>query len=992
MRWKCRIFYNPISPEFLSPKRFNIRLCQNHSPFKKNKIMKSKILLSLIGSLLLYVNSYAAETEPNNTVAQANILTLNGSNTGKITTAGDIDFFRVTTTSDGRLNVTLGKSSAKAIAVSIYDNNGTTLLNSASSTASFTQSKDGLAAGTYYIKVQCVAAADTASYSISNTVTAVTQVNDVEPNDTRALALTFAPNTTKTGHAGYYYNNKRDTSDWYKITTTGDGLLKLTLTPAAATSIYMALYDNNGTTILDSSHGTAAFSLIRDGLATGTYYIKVRCAVSSAFVPYTFVNTFTAPAQATDVEPNDARITATVMALNTTKTGHAGFYYNNKRDTSDWYKITTTTDRKLKLNLTPANGHSLSLSLYANNGTSLIGRSTGTGAFSLTTDGLKADIYYVKINAVTTSDFAPYTFADSIFAPTTDSFLLPLNFRYRNRIATPGAANWWRLTTNADGKLNLNLTPLTSKYVWLYLYDRDRTTLLNSSYSNGAFSQSTDGLAPGTYYLKVLPYYATDSLSYTIADTLVTPAQAVETEPNDSRAQALALTLNSTKTGHIGYYYNNKRDTSDWYRLTTNADGRLDMTLTPANGSYVYVTLYDNNGTIVLKSTYSNATFNQSTDGLAAGTYYVKVNCYYTNGFTPYTLTNTLVTPAQANDTEPNDTRATALSLSVNTTRTGHSGYYYNNKRDTADWYRVTTSSDGMVKLKLTPANGSYIYVSLYDNNGTTVLNQSYSNAAFVQNTDGLAAGTYYVKVNCYYNNQFTPYTLTDSLYTYSFANDAEPNKRPFQGAAVTANSTVTGHSNFYYNLVKDSADWRKLNYTGSGNLQFTFNLATKKIDGSIPYTYFIVYKDTLAAPVYSNYFNTASNVISLSSLTKTTYYIKIQTYYLSDFVAYSFSNLFTAARGLKEPVSILPANDISIYPNPVSSRLHVQVNGKDDKVTSVTLRDANGRAVWSQSNTTIIKGGVLDVDVSKYPPGIYFLHMNDANGKLIIKKIVIEK
>src|SRR5205085_1510182 len=106
----------------------------------------------------------------------------------------------------------------------------------------------------------------------------------------------------------------------------------------------------------------------------------------------------------------------------------------------------------------------------------------------------------------------------------------------------------------------------------------------------------------------------------------------------------------------------------------------------------------------------------------------------------------------------------------------------------------------------------------------------------------------------------------------------------------ITPNSTTTGHVNFYYNLVKDSLDWRRLNYTGSGNLQFVFNLAPKKINGSIPYTWFYVYRDTLAAPVYSNYFNTASNVINLSSLPKANYYIRVITYYQSDFVTYSIA------------------------------------------------------------------------------------------------------
>ena len=194
-------------------------------------------------------------------------------------------------------------------------------------------------------------------------------------------------------------------------------------------------------------------------------------------------------------------------------------------------------------------------------------------------------------------------------------------------------------------------------------------------------------------------------------------------EPNGTRAQAKILPVNSSKTGHIGYYYNLVRDSADWYKVTPTADGLLNLTLTPANGQFVYLTLYDNNGTTVLGSTYSNNTFNVNTDGLAAGTYYVKINCLYTSGFAPYTLTNTFVSPVQANDTEPDSTVAQALTLPLNSSVTGHVGYYYNNHRDSVDWYKVTTNADGLLRLSLTPANGQFTWIYLFDKNGTTLLN-----------------------------------------------------------------------------------------------------------------------------------------------------------------------------------------------------------------------------------------------------------------------------
>lgn len=821
--------------------------------------------------------AYAAETEPNNAAAQANTLSANGSNTGKVGTAGDVDWWKVTI-ADGKLNVKIAPVLRKGLWLYLYDNNGTTVLSSANDDSAFTQSVDGLAAGTYYLKVVAVKTTDTANYAISNTVNSPTQANDTEPNNSRTQAVVLATNTTKTGHVGYYYNLKRDTSDWYKVTTTG----------------------------------------------------------------------------------------------------------NNK----------------LKLKLTPANGHYISVSLYASNGSSLIGSASGNAAFSLLTAALRKDIYYIKVNAKTNSDFAPYTLTDSLLtASATDSFTLAVDYAYRNKISSAGKADWWRVSPAKDGKLTFTLTPVSGKFVWVYLYDRDRTTLLNSSYSNVKFSQATDGLAAGTYFVKIVPYYNTDTATYVLADTLTTPAQANDTEPNGTKAQALTLTLNGSKTGHVGYYYDKKRDTADWYKITTTGDGILKLNLTPANGQYAWIYLYDNNGTTLLNSTYSNAAFSLSTDGLAAGTYYVRVNCYYNTGFTPYTLSNTLTKPAQANDVEPNDAKAQAVTLPVNSTKTGHVGYYYNNKRDTADWYKITTASDGKLDLKATTANNQYIWVYLYDNDGTTLLNSNYTNTNFVLSTDGLAPGTYYVRVNCYYNTGFAPYTLTDSLSTYGSVTEVEPNKKPYQATAIANNTSGKGHVGFYYKKTRDTLDWWKISYTGSGSLQFGFNISAKK-SGGIPYLWFYVYKDTSASPIYSSYFNSASNVISLSSLSKTTYYIKIIPYYNTDFTAYSISYPSGAPLTMAQPLydrivteQTLSNSAVAVYPNPAAGQLHVTMPGKDVGVRALILRDATGKQVWSAGNPRLVtQGSTLHVDVSRMAAGIYYITITDKTGNVTTQKVVIAR
>ncbi len=57
--------------------------------------------------------------------------------------------------------------------------------------------------------------------------------------------------------------------------------------------------------------------------------------------------------------------------------------------------------------------------------------------------------------------------------------------------------------------------------------------------------------------------------------------------------------------------------------------------------------------------------------------------------------------------------RANAMSL--NGSITGHIGFYYNHARDTIDWYKFTTTGDGLVNLQLASSNGQNVYWQLYD-------------------------------------------------------------------------------------------------------------------------------------------------------------------------------------------------------------------------------------------------------------------------------------
>ncbi|MEP6684045.1 MAG: pre-peptidase C-terminal domain-containing protein [Parafilimonas sp.] len=613
------------------------------------------------------------------------------------------------------------------------------------------------------------------------------KANETEPNNSWNQANTLALNGSNSGII-----NPTGDIDWWKVKTSGDGKLTINFTARSGKPTYVEIYDTLGTYKLAGNYTSGTFSISADGLAQGTYYLKVYCYYGSDTSSYNISNTLTVPAQANDVEPDNSRAQAVALPLNGNKIGHIDYYYNNHRDSVDWYKVTTNSDGRLRLTMASANGQN----------------------------------------------------------------------------------------------------------VWAYLYDNDGKTLLASGYTAGStVVVNQDGLAAGTYYIRVNTYYTYEYAPYTLSDSLFTPTIPNDPEPDSTRAQALTLPLNGNAKGHIDYYYNNHRDSVDWYKITTNADGRLRLTMASVNGQNVWAYLYDNDGKTVLAQGYTAGTaVVVNTDGLAAGTYYIRVNTYYTNEFAPYTLSDSLFKPTIANDIEPDSTKALALTLPLNGNATGHVNYYYNNHKDSVDWYKVTTNADGRLRLTMTSANGQNVWAYLFDNNGTTLIASGYTaGSAVVVNTDGLAAGTYYIRVNTYYTSEYAPYTLADSLSIYN-NNDIEPNKYAKQAKTLKSDQPNTGHVNFYYNNLKDSVDWFKINYTGNnGNMSVTLDVSGHYAGGD-QNTWMQIYKDTAAAPLYSGY-TAATETANLSSLAKGYYYVKVFTYYTSGFSAYTITPNFTQTK-----------------------------------------------------------------------------------------------
>ena len=247
--------------------------------------------------ILAFVNVKAqgSEMEPNNTRAQANIIPLNGNISAALMPAGDVDWFQVTTTGDGQLNITFDNTgNADLKVITLFDNDGVTQINTLNvANGAAVLNSNGLAAGTYYIKINGNLGTETGAYKLSDTLIVPARTNDVEPNNNFSQADMLPLNDSVTGHVGYYYNNMRDTSDWYKLNLIARGVLKILLDNSGNSDTKsLNLYDASGTNLVTRvgvGNGRGGFKT--DTLSTGIYYIQIIGASANDFGAYSLMDT-----------------------------------------------------------------------------------------------------------------------------------------------------------------------------------------------------------------------------------------------------------------------------------------------------------------------------------------------------------------------------------------------------------------------------------------------------------------------------------------------------------------------------------------------------------------------------------------------------------------------------------------------------------------------------------------------------------------------------
>ena len=255
---------------------------------------------------------YQLEGEPNNALGSAKDLGLAGfvAVTGRISPAGDVDFYRFTAVPNSRAWITVdtggmawfGANSRDSV-LTLYNGAGAVIESddndgSGNGADSVLESGDAsaiagaaLAGGAYYISVSAIGGGIIAPYRLYLTVTTNDIPPEVEANNTAATATTLIPPGLTYGVRSASLNPAGD-EDWYTVSVPGPSLLHISADgdperDGTGTDVVVELFRKDGVSILFSANSSAVGGAVAEGFVyrlsiPGTYYLRVRSATTAA--------------------------------------------------------------------------------------------------------------------------------------------------------------------------------------------------------------------------------------------------------------------------------------------------------------------------------------------------------------------------------------------------------------------------------------------------------------------------------------------------------------------------------------------------------------------------------------------------------------------------------------------------------------------------------------------------------------------------------------
>jgi hypothetical protein len=396
--------------------------------------------------------------------------------------------------------------------------------------------------------------------------------------------------------------------------------------------------------------------------------------------------------------------------------------------------------------------------------------------------------------------------------------------------------DYYRISLPNPGKVTVKITPKQSTGFQVVLYNSSQSTMEDwyTYYSGDTEPQElfSNGLNSGTYFIRVDHYNGNgDNVPYKL-EIDYTPSQNYEKEVNDIRSQATWIKTNQIYHGYADSY------SDDYFAFTLDKSGEVKINMNRDPGTRYEINLYDSAGS-EMEGWYTHYSdekglLNAIHTGLAAGTYYLKIEVYDGDQYNiPYSFSVNF-TPNSLFETEGNDGESTADLLGIGQSFGGTISYSYDD-----DYYRVNVTKNSELAFYLTHPAATLFRVKVYD--------QRYNTYKEVVTTYGtgslkrlfnlsLAPSTYFIKID-YYDGQ-------DNKVPYSFKlleRDATPPAAPKVNAYTDKSTYLAGtaEANATINIRLGS----KIIKTGKAGKDGKFSIALSKMTGGS--TLYVTAKDS---------------------------------------------------------------------------------------------------------------------------------------------------
>ena len=397
-------------------------------------------------------------------------------------------------------------------------------------------------------------------------------------------------------------------------------------------------------------------------------------------------------------------------------------------------------------------------------------------------------------------------------------------------ISNPKDQDWYRIDVAGDGVLSAKIGGIKDVDFVLAFFDKDRRELKRVDETTvGGDEQLLDlGVSAGSYYLVVSNKNEkanNPTQKYELVTTL-SAAAGREREPNDTALTAQPLEAGGLAKGH---YWPTKQLLSDdpeaaeedWYSVEVTKPGLflLNADLSEVRGVDPILEVYDTNGYKLKELDAGGVGEGESLRSFGVrgpGKFSLRVRSKYKNQGSPdipYDLTTELLPYQGATEFEPNDQRADATPLELDSiTGTIAPG-------GDQDWYKVSVSTEGkfLLRAELSGLAAMDLALSLRDGLGNEIL--------FVDNMGkeqpevltgwGVTKGDWYLVVTEKTGKKADSrqaYTLSKRLIPWQEGLEWEKND-----SSATVQSLKIGASVDGYFAPKGDEDWYEFNLYQKG-------------------------------------------------------------------------------------------------------------------------------------------------------------------------------